>query len=389
MLKRPKGISSFVQNIIEKIVFHTLGKYPHEIGIKLAALFDLFVSCEYYGSLANKGWTYCSHSPNMLIYAYTNVCPRCLGNGKFIFTKANKPESGQIGMITTEILCEIFIALFKWNGRNVEIYKASEPVDVLIHEPSQELMVVAEVKAAPLMTIPIGCECEPITEEVDGVLINSNHCLSDNPFVHNTNLFLIFPKTSLHNEQRFNLNIDWECESPFFKAILDLSDTNPHFLNYYFSFWEEAFKAYTTKERTNPIFWLTNACGLPTPRPDTWPKRKSGGYETISDAKTSVGMDRTDDIKKGIYQVLKLGAEFKPKYSNLKTALISNIHAIRHNKEYLQCIKDIVWTIDETRKIKSWSEIPQDTPLYNLFDGIVAFTQSDIRDNQLSSLFKI
>lgn len=324
----------------------------------------------------------------MLLYAYTNACPRCLGNGEFVFTKANKPESGQIGMITTEILCEMLVAVSKHNGRNVEIYKASEPVDVLIYEPSRKLMVVAEVKAAPLLTVPIGCACEQITEELDGILITSNHCLSDNPFVHNTDLFLFFPKTLLHSEKKYNLNIDWQCEAPFFKAISDLINTYPNFLNHYFSFWKEAFDAYSLKERTNPVFWLTNACGLPTPRPDTWPKRRSGGYETISDAKTSVGMDRTDDIKKGIYQVLKLGAEFKPKYSNLKTALISNIHAVRHHDEYLQSIKDIIWTIDETRKIKSWSEMPQDTPLYNLFDGIVAFTKSDIRDNQLSSLFK-
>lgn len=387
-LQRTKGISSFVQNIIGNVVYQTLEKYPNNKGEKLAALFDLFVSCEYYGTLANKGWTYCPHSPNMLLYTYTNACPRCLSKGEFVFTKANKPGSGQIGMITTEILCEMLIASFKQNGRNVEIYKASEPVDVIIYEPSKKLMIVAEVKAAPLLTIPVGCECEPITEEVDGILINSDHCLSDNPFVHNTNLFLFFPKTTLYSEKKYNLNLDWQCEAPFFKAIADLIDTNSNFLNHYFSFWNEAFNAYSLKERTNPVFWLTNACGLPTPRPNTWPKRKSGGYETISDAKTSVGMDRTDDIKKGIYQLLKLGAEFKPKYSNLKTALISNIHAVRHNDEYLQCIKDIIWTIDETRKIKSWSEIPHNTPLYNLFDGIVAFTKSDIRDNQLSSLFK-
>ena len=40
----------------------------------------------------------------------------------------------------------------------------------------------------------------------------------------------------------------------------------------------------------------------PRPRPSHWRKRRNGqGVETVSDGKTSVGMDRTDDIKKSIY----------------------------------------------------------------------------------------
>lgn len=389
-LKRPKNISKHVQSIIDTIVSMTLSPNLDESasGRKLAALFDLFVSCEYYGSLANKGWTYCPSTPDMLFYPYTNACPRCLGHDSFVFTRANKPESGQIGMITTEILCEMLIATFKHKGRRVQIYKASEPVDVLVYEPKTKLMVVAEIKAAPLFSIPLGCLCEKITEEVDGVLIPSSHSITDNPFVHNSELFLFFPKSTNHAENKFSLDIDWNNESPFFDAICKLIKTNQKFLDYYFSYWSEAYDAYELKERYNPIYWLINACGLPTPRPDNWPKRRSGGYETISDAKTSVGMDRTDDIKKGIYQVLKLGAEYKPKYENLKTALISNIHAVRHHDEYLRCIQDIIWTIDKSRAASEWNRLPIGTPLYNLFDGIIAFTQSDIRDSQLDSLFK-
>lgn len=387
-LKRPKNISKFVQNVIETVVSMTLSRYASASGRKLAALFDMFVSCEYYGSLANKGWTYCPSTPDMLLYAYTNTCPRCLGHDSFVFTKGNKPESGKIGMITTEILCEMLVATFKHKGHSVQIYKASEPVDVLVYEPETELMVLAEVKAAPLFTIPLGCLCEQITEEVDGVLINSAHSVIDNPFVRNSGLFLFFPKSHKHAETKFTLDIDWATESPFFDAICRLIKNNKNFLDFYFSYWDEAYDAYELKERTNSVYWLTNACGMPTTRPDNWPKRHSGGYETISDAKTSVGMDRTDDIKKGIYQVLKLGAEYKPKYENLKTALISNIHAVRHHDEYLHCIKDIIWAIDESRQISKWNQLPIDTPLYNLFDGIIAFTQSDIRDSQLDYLFK-
>ena len=385
---RPKVLPIEVQNIIAQLIELALSIHCEQsIGMRLAALFDLFVSCQYYNGLANKGWTYCPRDRQKLLYAYTNICPRCLGYNDYIFTKSNKPESGQIGMATTEILCEMLVAYFGLRGRNIEIFKASEPIDVIIYEPSSQFMIISEVKATPLFTIPLCLDCEKITEEVDGELITIGHNLCDNPFLHQSQPSLFFPSTNSHKEAMYSLNLDWEKSYPFFYSIRDLCLSNKQFLPFFFSFWEEAFISYRDKNKSNPIFWLTNACGLPTPRPDNWPKRRSGGYETVSDAKTSVGMDRTDDIKKGIYQVLKLGAEYKPKYSNIRTALISNIHAVRHHDEYLKCIKDIIWTIDETREIRKWSQVNPDAPLYNLFDGIISFTESDIRDKDLINLF--
>ncbi len=290
-------------------------------------------------------------------------------------------------MATTEILCEMLVSYFKLKGRDIEIHKASEPIDVIIYEPSTQLMIISEVKAAPLFTIPLSIPCEKLTEEIEGQLVDVEHNLCDNPFLRNSQPLLFFPATDSSEERQFKLNINWDNSYPFFFAIKELCNSNKEFLLFFFNFWEEAYVAYRDKNKSNPVFWLTNACGLPTPRPDNWPKRRSGGYETVSDAKTSVGMDRTDDIKKGIYQVLKLGAEYKPKYLNIKTALISNIHAVRHHDEYLKCIKDIIWTIDESREIKAWSEINPNAPLYNLFDGIISFTESDIRDNEVIRLF--
>lgn len=385
---RPKDLPDEVQLIIRQIIDSACSRsFNQSLGVRLAALFDLFVSCQYYNGLANKGWTYCPQEPQMLLYAYTNICPRCLGHHEYVFTKANKPESGQIGMATTEILCEMLISYFKLKGRDIEIHKASEPIDVIIYERATRLMIISEVKAAPLLTIPLSVPCEKITEEIDGELVNVDHNLCDNPFLHSSQPLLFFPATDDNKERMFQLNIDWSRTYPFFYAIRELCLSNKYFLPFFFEFWEEAYKAYRDKNKSNPIFWLTNACGLPTPRPDNWPKRRSGGYETVSDAKTSVGMDRTDDIKKGIYQVLKLGAEYKPKYLNIKTALISNIHAVRHHDEYLKCIKDIIWTIDESRKIRFWSDINPEAPLYNLFDGIISFTESDIRDDEVTRLF--
>ncbi len=57
------------------------------------------------------------------------------------------------------------------------------------------------------------------------------------------------------------------------------------------------------------MYYLANASGSPpkiAKDRDGWPKK-----ESISDSKTSAGMDRTDDIKKGIYQSLKIGTNLK------------------------------------------------------------------------------
>lgn len=385
---REKALDDRTQEIISRFVeiASSFGKKSN-LGLRLAAIFDLLISCQYYNKIANRGWTYCGKGSPMMFYPYTNVCPRCLGKKEFVFAKANKPESGQIGQFTTEILCEMLVSLFRLNGRCVNVYKASEPIDVIFHEPLTGMMIISEVKAAPLLTIPISVACEQITEEVEGNLQTSAHCSLDNPFIHKSILSFYFPKTKKHKNAVFALDINWNESSPIFEAALRLSLKSSEFLTYYFSFWEEAYRAYENKERENQVFWITNGCGLPSPRPDNWPQRRTGGYESVSDAKSSVGMDRTDDIKKGIYQVLKLGAEFKPTYDGIKTALISNVHAVRHSDEYLKCIKDIIWTIDETRAICNWLDLPKNTPLYNLFDGVIAFTKSDIRDSEIKDLF--
>ena len=163
----------------------------------------------------------------------------------------------------------------------------------------------------------------------------------------------------------------------------------------YFQFWERAFAAYSRGEwirgaAPDPIYWLTNACGQPVPRPEHWPARNSGeGFESVSDGKSSMGMDRTDDIKKGIYQVLKLGASAKPKSGiTVKTALLSNIHAVRHYDAYLKDLQDIVWTRTSKNAVTKAGQLPPDQNFYNLFDGIISFTENYARDSWSNENFK-
>jgi hypothetical protein len=182
----------------------------------------------------------------------------------------------------------------------------------------------------------------------------------------------------------------------FYEQAWEAISKDESLFSKYFDFWQKAFLAYNKKEKTKDashdvVYWLTNACGAPSPIPSDWPRnRNQKSYESISDSKSSVGMDRTDDIKKGTYQVLKLATSGKPKQKKytVKTALISNIHAVRHYNEYLRQLQDVVWTIDKTKTAKRVGDLPAEQEVYNLFDGIISFTESYARDEWIASTFK-
>jgi hypothetical protein len=371
-------------------------------GISLAAAFDLMVAAEYYTKVTNKGWLYCpiNNSP-FLIYPYTNTCPRCVLESNFYFHQANKPPSGTIGRTTSRLLCIFLKQLFAINSRNFKIYHGAEPIDVIIHDETENVILLAEVKAAPLTTLSLAVNVEVQTElGKDGEPIPCSHSPTDNSFLASSNLHIILPK--LENE-------GWKYElvplgvkdrsSPtkwVYEQIGRIFGEDDQLFYRYFQFWNVAYSAYNKTARgrgtlPEPVYWLTNACGQPIPRPLNWPQRRSGeGYESVSDSKSSVGMDRTDDIKKGIYQVLKIAATGKPKQSQMtvKTALLSNIHAVRHYDDYLLELQDIVWTLDKTGKAKKVTDLQPEQEIYNLFDGIITFTQSYVRDDWIKQNFQ-
>jgi hypothetical protein len=100
-------------------------------------------------------------------------------------------------------------------------------------------------------------------------------------------------------------------------------------------------------------------------------------------------MDRTDDIKKATYQVLKIATAAKPKATyKIKTALLSNIHAVRHHETYLTALQDIVWTPDSSRQAKRVGDLPDEQAMYNLFDGIISFTKNYARDEWIEENFQ-
>lgn len=93
-------------------------------------------------------------------------------------------------------------------------------------------------------------------------------------------------------------------------------------------------------------------------------------------------MDRTDDIKKGIYQVLKIGSSIR-KETQLKTAIISNLPAYRHGKEYVEPFVDMLWGIEEdVEEMNGVASISRDK-LRQVFDFIITIEEPILRGFEL------
>ena len=70
-----------------------------------------------------------------------------------------------------------------------------------------------------------------------------------------------------------------------------------------------------------------------------------------------------------------------------KVGIISNIHPARHFEEYLQSLRDIVWTNDESGRASFVKDLPSEQKVFNLFDGIIALTKTYSRDEWIDKLF--
>lgn len=363
-------------------------------GPKLAAAFDLLIAAEYYRSVAHVGWLYCpEEEPPLLLYPYTNACPSCVLQGKFVYHKANKPKSGSIGVKTSRLLALFLQRLFERKGLSIEVLKGREPVDVIFVDRSTtpHTVMFAEIKAAPLVTLPIAVESQKLTIEADDQIMDVPHRVTDHVqlFGSPMNIFVPVQNKNSWNSQLFALGSKDNAKDTTwaYRGVTQLLNTS-HFWATYFEFWQAAYLSYAKKNQS-AIYWLTNACGQPKPRPADWPRRRGGtGFESISDSKTSVGMDRTDDLKKATYQVLKIGAEGKPASDFVyKVGLLSNMHAIRHFDDYLLTLKDIIWTRDATGEVTHTQQLPIDTPMFNLFDGIISLTETYVRDEWIRRVF--
>lgn len=353
---------------------------PTDLGMALGALFDLCVSLEYARLITDTDWVYCpatqQHAQPMLFYSYVKACPRCAASGKVEPAVSHKPGSDTIGRIAAKVLGALLVALCKQTGNDWQVRQTTRRVfdiDMLLF--TTETLVLCEVKASPLVAFPLAItlkrELRHHGQESEQQPI-VKHRKTDVPLEKVENVSLYVP----HIGQLYDLGSPDSPDYPICQFINLYAHDAKRVLEIIRA-WQQLYKGYErkwNKVEDNCLRWLTFGCG-----------------GQVDDSKNSPGIDRTDDIKKGIYQMLKLGHYFssKCKKNAIRVALLANVHAVRHHNDYLSGLEDVIWTHEnllfETEDPR-WRKVRVDD-LLRLYDAVIAFTRPHFRDSQLEEGF--
>jgi hypothetical protein len=346
---------------------------------RLAAAFDLIVASKFYQYVEPEEWIWCGYSSKDF-YPILNACPSCVLSNRFVHTSGHKPSSGQIGPATALAFREIVAAYFDLTGKeDCFVCDASEPIDLAVIDKRSQTLFIAEVKAAPLFTPPLVRQ-HSITSIQTQRTLPLNHSLGVARGLHEAPVALFIPGVDSTMEIYIEAGVVGK-DKPLDRSLAAVITNDPKIAPSFFRTWSAMWRAYQEKDTTTLLYWFCGACGRPNNPGEGWPREANGRPKgSISDGKTSVGIDRTDDIKKATFQALKLGVENRRKDSSpwrLLIGLASNLHASRHYDGYLQPYEDIMWGWADTRE--------EARTLYNLFDGIVSFTRSHMRDEWLQN----
>ncbi|GIV15168.1 MAG: hypothetical protein KatS3mg022_0603 [Armatimonadota bacterium] len=353
---------------------------PEQLGEALAALFDLCVSLEYAKLAADIHWVYCPPSnkcePAVLFYPYVRACPRCARLGRKVLLKqSHKPGSGTIGHIAAKTLSAMLAALVEKTNRQWQIYQMKRQIlDVDTLLVSSESIALCEVKASPLVAFPLAILLPQELQrrgQNDRLENISEHVITTLPLDREISLYIpndnpILLKLGKRKERGFPIR-------KFTKSYAQDKDT----LWSVIQFWRRLYHAYRHKwaqSDDDSLRWLTFGCG-----------------GQVDDSKNLPGIDRTDDIKKGVYQVLKLGEHFAKRCAKkaVKIVLCGNIHAARHHQDYLSGLEDITWTYEQhlmDAGDPDWKKV-RAADLVRLYDAVFTFTQPHFRDRSLSDGF--
>lgn len=336
-----------------------------------AFCFDLVMSAAYIDATSGieKNIEACSNAPSAYNahLGFINLCSPCyVKKEKWSYQKAVKPQSGVLGKLTSEMILR-FIEVLNPNIEDVLVIGGNESIDAVLSH-SMGFKILAEVKSAPLLTYPF------LFQVSDSCKNGIHEKLS----ITNSQLRECESALYLHNKKCIKLGSVGSHLWPF-KPIVDFltKPKNYAIVNLSATLWMEARAAYSEKNRNDRLYYLANASGNPpkiAKDRDSWPKS-----ESISDSKTSAGMDRTDDIKKGIYQSLKIGTQLKST-PQVKTALISNLPAYRHGNEYVDPFVDMYWGLGEDLKEINGEEALFIEDLRRVFDFIITLEEPIMGD---------
>ena len=331
-----------------------------------AFAFDFLMSLAYVDTVPNLQKHFAFYpdlsDPYRIHLGFINLCaPLYMQNDAWHYQKAAKPQSGAIGKLTSEVILRFIEVLFS-DLEKVRVIGGVGTADaVLTHNDGR--VILCEVKASPLTTYPF------LFSAPSGRKLVSLDKLS------RTQVQKLDSALYLHCDDVIPLGKPQDELWPFATAIPFITNSdNSTVVDCYVNTWRKIRSAYIKKDRESKFYYIANASGHPPKIAKdefNWPAK-----ESISDSKTSAGMDRTDDIKKGIYQTFKLGIESNRAFKahNIKTALISNLPAYRHGKGYVEPFYDIYWGFESSfvRKDSSQTYRCAASDLKRPFDYIIA-----------------
>lgn len=356
------------------------------LNLVCAALFDLVCNVEYiHGRLTNDKWIYCNRhraetTPNpMAYYSFLKQCPRCCqdrGLEKRLAGAQHKPSSHHIGEITTTATSLFLSLLAKSAKRPLEvgvISKQSHDVDAMAWR--DDLLVLFEIKSSPLVTYPVRTRlARPFTKTgSDGPEEAEQHRLIDVEFgTHELGLYLA------NTDDDIPLGVPNDKTWPYAEVTTFLSTANGLFR--YLRAWFEILLGYRIpkterRERNIVLGYLANGWG-----------------DEIDSNKTKAGLGRTDDIKKGTYQLLKFGAYYRAgsPHLDIRGALVANLDPMFMYADYMAKLIDARWAPKGqfTRSETNTEELRiQEGKLFYIYDCVLAFNRPVINDARLSECF--
>lgn len=356
------------------------------INLVCAALFDLVCNAEYvHGRLANRSWIYCNRhreekgKPIHAYYSFLKQCPQCCldrGLDPRLAGAQHKPTSHHIGEITVAATA-LFVSLLGQSASTPlevgVISKQSHDVDVIAWHP--KLLVLFEVKSSPLVTYPIRARLAgPFTEPgEDGPVELAQHKLIDVDFnTHDLSLYLA------NRDVDIPLGRPTDSKWPYPQLAEYISTANG-FLQY-IEAWTEIFLAYRVPKtarrgRHVVLGYLANGWG-----------------DEIDSNKTKAGLGRTDDIKKGTYQLLKFGAYYRNGSPDLpvRGVLTANLDPLFMYTEYFEKLIDARWApgakFQKSKARPHYHEILE-RDLFYIYDAVLAFNRPVVNDKVLKGCF--
>ncbi len=389
-------VSTFMSSYLELCQSSTEVTESLHPKIALPALFDLVASAAYAErTISNDGWLYCSgedlkNEQPALYFPFLRTCPRCSVNrGVKPSAKSNKPGSDTIGEIASNATILILTEVLSRIAPDAKIAKVSDrvgDVDAVIYNEST--LALLEIKSSPLTLYPLEIKLtEEMTKLEDGELTSKREHSPATPVLNDSKITFYLPHINLRIPVKEYGISDW--------AYLSLTDYIRDDQNLFtlLNAWHEIYNVYITmrqqeneegkrksKKDIDLRRWILCGCGSP-----------------VDDTKNAPGMERTDDIKKGTYQVLKYGTYCKEKCRRrmIKSVLASNFLPFHGYVRYLSEMEHVLWTKDKYKV-----PLPEDIPLenviafradsvFNLYDAILCLTRSIYRDKDLERLLDI